>query len=331
MSQVVITETFKDANDIPIDPTSVKLSSVAGTYGVKRNDTDAVIVADGVDMIKSVVGTYSYTFDEPAGADGLIYTYVVEWTYNGHTDYDERLVAGESSGLSILNNKTKYINWIKQEFQPRTLAIPDETIEQIIDNSVRYWNTHSAYKISQMVVGNGTVRNQLSPSFKSVTVVHPNSSANWIWNEFPTWSLAGIAVLDNVRTDLILATEAFKTFNIYVGANFRYYFEPNIDNPNVGGFLYTKNVPQGATAFYCEGTMRILPTDDIKSQPINDWLLGHMKALVKKAEGHAIRAAQIVVPGIDGQVLYNEGKEEEAKSKETLAKESRWVAFIKRQ
>jgi hypothetical protein len=80
------------------------------------------------------------------------------------------------------------------------------------------------------------------------------------------------------------------------------------------------------------GTRRILPTDTIDSQHINDWLLYYAKALVKQAEGHALRAASIVLPnGIDGQQLYSEGKEEMKDLQTKLAQESRWVTFIRRQ
>lgn len=235
--------------------------------------------------------------------------------------------------LSILNDKTKYVAWIKGEFEPRILAIPDSTVEQMIDNAVRYWNTHSAYKISQMVTyASGQARAQVSPAFKSIAQIYPNRNANWIWNEYPTYSLAGIAVLDNVRTDLIMATEAFRSFNIYVGANFRWYFDENHDDPSEGGYLYCKNVPTGTTAMFVVGTRRILPTDTIDSQHINDWLLYYAKALVKQAEGHALRAASIVLPnGIDGQQLYSEGKEEMKDLQTKLAQESRWVTFIRRQ
>jgi len=235
--------------------------------------------------------------------------------------------------LTILTNKTKYINWIKAEFQPRTLATPDATIEQMVDNAVRYWNTHSAYKIGQMVkYASGQTRAQLSPCFKSVAVTYPNRNANWIWNEYPTYSLAGIAVLDNIRTDLIIATEAFRTFNIYVGANFRWYFDENHDDPTQGGYLYCKNVPSGTQALFVVGTRRILANDDIDSEHINDWLLYYSKALVKQIEGHTLRAAAIALPhGIDGQQMYNEGREEMKELQEKLAKESRWVVFAKRQ
>jgi hypothetical protein len=172
---------------------------------------------------------------------------------------------------------------------------------------------------------------QLSEEFKDVVAVYPNVNANWIWNEFPTWSLAGVAVLDNVRTDLILATEAFKTFNIYVGANFRYTFDTNHDDPSTGGFLYVRNVPSGTGGFFVVGTKRIIPADDIDSQHINDWILYYTKALVKMAEGHAIRATKIVLPGVDGQELMNEGKEEMKKLQEDLSRDARWCVMIRRQ
>ncbi len=234
--------------------------------------------------------------------------------------------------LAILSdaNKAKYLTWVRNEFLPRTLATPDVLIKQIIDNAVRYWNTHSAYKISQMVNYVPT-RVQLSPAFKEVADVFPNKNANWIWNEFPTWSLAGIAVLDNIRTDLILATEAFRTFNIYVGANFRYDFIANHDDPTEGGWLYTRNVPSGTSAFFVTGTRRILPDDDIDSQHITGWLLDYIKALVKKAEGHTLRATKVAgLGGIDGQEMYNEGTKEVEDLQKRLAAESRWISFARR-
>jgi len=64
------------------DVTSVVLSEPGGTYGVKRNDTDAVVVADGTAMVNQSTGIYEYTFTEPAA--GLEYTYYTEFVYNGN-------------------------------------------------------------------------------------------------------------------------------------------------------------------------------------------------------------------------------------------------------
>jgi hypothetical protein len=70
---------------VPTDPTSVKLSDATGAYGVKRDDTGAMVVADGTDMIKITVGVYAYTFDEPDPYIDLTYTAQIEVIYNGAT------------------------------------------------------------------------------------------------------------------------------------------------------------------------------------------------------------------------------------------------------
>ena len=69
--------------DVLTDVTSAVLSDPTGTYGVKRDDTDAVVVADGTALVNQSTGLYEYTFTEPA--DDLTYSYYVEWVYNGDT------------------------------------------------------------------------------------------------------------------------------------------------------------------------------------------------------------------------------------------------------
>jgi hypothetical protein len=87
----VITKTFK-INGVLTDMTSVILSNNAATYGVKRQDNDAVVVADGTAMTKTATGTYQYEFTDPA--DDLTYDYVLEVTYSGETYW----ISGELEG-----------------------------------------------------------------------------------------------------------------------------------------------------------------------------------------------------------------------------------------
>lgn len=91
-------------NGVLTDATSAKLSDPTGTYGVKRDDTDAVVVADGTAMTKVSTGTYEYSFTEPAS--GLSYTAYVEFVYGGQTYYLESDLAStgtvEPSGVLTL-------------------------------------------------------------------------------------------------------------------------------------------------------------------------------------------------------------------------------------
>lgn len=334
MSQVTITEEFKDSNGNYIDPTSVKLSNPSETFGVKRDDTDVVIVADGTSMTKESTGIYKYTFDEPEAADGLVYTYWVEWIYLGHTDYDERSVAGETDDdITPTRQMDKYVDWIKREWFPLQLIIAqnsDAVIEQQVENAIRYWNTHSAFKVSSVYdYPPGTTRVQISSEFKSVVDVIPTKKTTFIWNDHPLWTLTGITVLDNVTTDLIMMSEAFRNYRIYVGTNFRHWFHKS-DDPTVGGYLYCVNVPSGVASVFVTGTKRITKNEDIKSQYILDWILYYAKALVKQIEGNVLRKTAIIDTPLDGQELYSEGREEQKYLQESLAKDARWICFVKR-
>lgn len=83
------------------DATSVKLRDSGNTYGIKRNDTDAVVVAAGTDVPKLSTGIYEYELTEPAA--GLTYTAWFEIIYNGATyRFEEDIVGLSSSSADIL-------------------------------------------------------------------------------------------------------------------------------------------------------------------------------------------------------------------------------------
>jgi len=329
MAKINLTKTCK-VNGALVDADSVVLSDRTGTYGVKRDDTDAVVVAAGTAMTKTGTGIYTYSFDEPA--PDLNYTYVVKWVYNGTTFFDEHRTPTTTPENDLLSQRdtTKYLTWVKNEFKPLTLATPDATLEQLLENAIRYWNTHSARKVSTMVsYASGTKRVQLSPEIKSVVEVYPNKTTTWIWNDHPLWTLVGITVLDSVTTDLIMMSEAFRNYKIYVGTDFRWVFDPST-SPEVGGHLYCINVPTGVTGLYVVGTKRITKEENIRDEYILDWLLRYFKALVKQVEGNTLRKSGIINIANDGQELYGEGREEMLQLQEQLAKDSRWVLMAKR-
>lgn len=75
----IIRKTFK-VGGVPTNVTSALLSDPTGAFGVKRNDTDAVVVADGTAMTNVSTGVYEYEF---ADVVGVAYTAYVEMTYAG--------------------------------------------------------------------------------------------------------------------------------------------------------------------------------------------------------------------------------------------------------
>jgi hypothetical protein len=70
-------------DDVLTNMTTVKLSDPTGTYGVKRTDTGAVVVADGTAMTSAGNGLYRHEFTDPAL--DLTYEYYLEVVYAGET------------------------------------------------------------------------------------------------------------------------------------------------------------------------------------------------------------------------------------------------------
>lgn len=233
--------------------------------------------------------------------------------------------------LNLLNDTGDYVKWIKAEFAPITLITPDSTISQCVNNAVRYFNTHSAYRYAAMANITDTVRIELPAQFKNVYQVVPNNTDLALFGGLSSmWALTGVAILDNVTTDLIYLTEALKNYQTYLGLGFQWMFEPNMADPEGKGTLLLQNIPGGVTKVFIIGTRRIISSDKIEDQFINDWLLRYTKALVKQVEGSSLRKSNIIIPGLDGQEMVSEGTEEMKTLQDELRVNARWVSFAKR-
>ena len=77
-----IRKTFQ-VDGVLTDMTSVLLSDPTGSYGVRREDTGAVVVPDGTAMDHVSTGVYEHTFRDPA--DDLTYLYYLEVTHGRAT------------------------------------------------------------------------------------------------------------------------------------------------------------------------------------------------------------------------------------------------------
>jgi hypothetical protein len=123
-------------NGIPTDVDSAVLSDPTGTYGVKRNDTDAVVVADGTAMTRTGVGTYEYEFSDSVG---ISYTAYVEFQYGSssyyvESDFEASGVTGSGLGsLALTYARIKervghYLFGIREDFTVDQLSDMDDCI-----------------------------------------------------------------------------------------------------------------------------------------------------------------------------------------------------------
>lgn len=93
------------------DPSSVVLSDATGTYGVRRKDTQAVVVAAGTPMVRVGDGLYRYYWSDPAA--GLTYEYAVTYVIDGETYRETGEVIGGGLGLLPLTDLDPMVRtWI---------------------------------------------------------------------------------------------------------------------------------------------------------------------------------------------------------------------------
>jgi len=118
MATRVIRRSWK-VDGVLTDPTTVKLSDPTGTYGVKRDDTDAVVVADGTAMTKVSTGVYEYSFTDIVGIE---YTAYVEIVYDGATHHFEHDIAAraadaglESDWDSLRKEVADFLGWTRDD------------------------------------------------------------------------------------------------------------------------------------------------------------------------------------------------------------------------
>jgi hypothetical protein len=111
MATHTIRREFK-VNDVPTDVTSAKLSDATGTYGVKRSDTNAVVVADNTDMAHDSTGVYSYTFTVVAG---VAYTAAIEFVYDGSTYRDNLDIPSYSIAAAAVTTSTDEVGNLQTE------------------------------------------------------------------------------------------------------------------------------------------------------------------------------------------------------------------------
>ena len=133
MSITVIKHTIKSGG-VLVDPTTVLLSDPDATYGLRRTDTDAVVVSDGTAFTKISTGLYSFTFTDPA--PDLTYEYYLEYVLNGETHHTQFTATGGTSTTGNLYDLKSYV----------TPYLPGGVTDEIVEQQLRFWAREFARK-----------------------------------------------------------------------------------------------------------------------------------------------------------------------------------------
>ncbi len=228
--------------------------------------------------------------------------------------------------------------WIEQSFKPLKLATPPDVILQCIDQSILYWNIHSAFKVARMYDNSHANYFSVGTDVKSVVQVYPSAMRENILSDHPMWMLLGFVTLDNYTSDLMLLSSVFDSYKVWLGADFRWKWMMSEDS-SVGGKVYIQSVPTDAAKFAVVGLLRLIPEVasegaepeyDIKHESVYDWVREYARALVCMREGNILRKADLIDAKNDGQVLMDEGVIRAEKLQEQLRQDGRWMLLARR-
>jgi len=221
--------------------------------------------------------------------------------------------------------------WITDSFKPACLAVPPDVIDnQGVQLAIEYWNTHSGYKITRMYSiganpsGLLATQVQLDPEIKTVVKCYPSAMTEELFSDHPMWVLLGFITLDRYTLDLMLLSQTFEGYRIYLGDDFRWKWMRS-DDSTQGGWLYLQQVPRGAAKVAVIGTKRIVANEDIKDEFVYVWVRNYARSLVKALEGNILRHAQIIGIQNAGQAMIDEALKEQEDLRDQLRKESRWL------
>ena len=173
--------------------TSAKLSDPTGTYGVKRDDTAEVIVADGTDMTNTSTGVYEYSFDIESN---VAYTAYIEIVYEGATYHFEddlpAVVTGQASMLASYDYLLERIGHFL--FGIRT-GFSDDMTSDIVDcihDGLKY-----VYRAHEWSYFHPLAQITTTAPYDTGTVEIASGVVTLTDGTFPSWAAQGMLKVSN--------------------------------------------------------------------------------------------------------------------------------------
>ena len=177
--------------------TNAKLSDPTGAYGVKRNDTDAVVVADGTAMTNPSTGVYESSFTD---IDGIAYTAYVEIEYQSATyHFEVDLPARTSTGSMVASYNSLLERVGHFLFGKRTGFSSDQKsdIEECIHDGLRDVYAMHPWSFFRPIREIATVAPHTTGTVTVASGVVTFTSAT-----VPTWAALGVLKIGNNYYDV---------------------------------------------------------------------------------------------------------------------------------
>jgi hypothetical protein len=191
MANRLISQAWRVEN-VLTNVTTAKLSDPTGTFGVKRNDTSAVVVADGTNMTNSSTGIYDYSFEDVADVS---YTAYVEIVYLGatyHLEVDiparQEIDGAVASYFSLRERVGHYLFGIRSGFSGDQVSDISDCVQ---DGLKRVYAAHDWSFLHPVVDVTTTA------PYATGTITIASGVVTLTGGTFPSWSADGILKVNN--------------------------------------------------------------------------------------------------------------------------------------
>ncbi|MCZ2075794.1 MAG: hypothetical protein LC130_12440 [Bryobacterales bacterium] len=126
-----IRRSFK-VDGVLTDVTAAVLADPTGGYGVKRTDTDAVVVAADTSMTHDATGVYTYSF---TAVDGVAYAAYTKFTYGGADYYQDHDFAAYTpdDDLAMTVSYPQLVEIVGRTFFGKRTGLSADEMEDIDD------------------------------------------------------------------------------------------------------------------------------------------------------------------------------------------------------
>ncbi len=186
-----ITQQFKVAG-VLTDVTSAKLSDPTGTFGIKRNDTNAVVVADNTSMTRIATGTYLYTLDAEFN---VAYTAYIEFVFDGDTIYVEFDLPAISDDFGLLSSYGSLLDRIGKYLYGIRTGFDSEQTNEITD-CIRD-GLHDVYTAHNWSFFRPIKDISTTAPYSTGTVTVAGGVVTLVGGTWPSWAAEGILKVDD--------------------------------------------------------------------------------------------------------------------------------------
>lgn len=191
MATRLISKTWK-VEGVLTNVTTAKLSDPTGTYGIKRNDTDAVVVDDGTNMTNSSTGVYDYSFTDTVD---VAYTAYVEIVYDGSTYYFEVDIPARSATGAMVASYSSLLERVGHFlFGIRTGYSADQTsdIEECIKDGL-----HDVYSSYSWSFFRPVKTITTTAPYTTGTITIASGVVTLVTGTWPSWAAVGVLKLSD--------------------------------------------------------------------------------------------------------------------------------------